>query len=186
MYKTILFIFWRFSQTHWLHEMFFKNSKHHSIMVSCGIVGYPLINAPALPAGALFWWIFQHVTSQNAKAERTQTTHLCSPDIMLEGRSCNSISLISVRHCTVHHNRSFHSISHVCDTRYQIHIAHWNLHCIYEFHTLNQFEIAPSESVNFISVVTSCAGLWEEAPQTAHLTSFTWASHIAASVLMGH
>ena len=43
----------------------------------------------------------------------------------------------------------------------------------------------PSQSVNFISVVTSCTGLWEEEPQTAHPTSFTWASHIAASMLMG-
>ena len=28
--------------------------------------------------------------------------------------------------------------------------------------------------------------LWEEEPQTAHLMSITWASHIAASVLTGH
>ncbi len=39
--------------------------------------------------------------------------------------------------------------------------------------------------VNFISLVTSCVGLQEEEPQTAHPMSFTWASHIAASMLMG-
>ena len=43
----------------------------------------------------------------------------------------------------------------------------------------------PSWSVNFISLVTSCVGLWKEEPQTAHPMSFTWAYHIAASVLTG-
>ena len=43
----------------------------------------------------------------------------------------------------------------------------------------------PSTSVNYISLETSCFGLQEEKPQTAHLIFFTWASHIAASVLMG-
>ncbi len=33
---------------------------------------------------------------------------------------------------------------------------------------------------------TFCAGLQEEELQTAHLVSFTWTSHIAASVLTGH
>ena len=42
----------------------------------------------------------------------------------------------------------------------------------------------PSQSVNFISLVTSCAGLQGEEQQTAHLMS-TWASHIAASMLTG-
>ncbi len=40
-------------------------------------------------------------------------------------------------------------------------------------------------SVIFISFFTFCAGLQEEELQTAHLMSFTWASHIAASVLTG-
>ncbi len=40
----------------------------------------------------------------------------------------------------------------------------------------------PLRSVNFISLVTSCVGLQEEEEQqTAHLMSFTCASHIAAS-----
>ena len=37
----------------------------------------------------------------------------------------------------------------------------------------------------FILFVTSCVGLQGEEPQTAHLMSITWASHIAASVLTG-
>ena len=44
----------------------------------------------------------------------------------------------------------------------------------------------PSWSVNFISLVTSCVRLLEEEPQTAHLMSITWVSHIAANMLMGH
>ncbi len=47
------------------------------------------------------------------------------------------------------------------------------------------FEMAPSMSVNFISLVTSCVGLREEEPLTAHPMSFTWASHIATSMLTG-
>ncbi len=43
--------------------------------------------------------------------------------------------------------------------------------------------MAPSVSVNFISLVTSCVGLQEEEPQTAPPMSFTWVSHIAASML---
>ncbi len=46
-------------------------------------------------------------------------------------------------------------------------------------------EMAPSVSVNFISLVTSCVGLWEEEPQTAHPMPFTWASHIATILLTG-
>ncbi len=42
----------------------------------------------------------------------------------------------------------------------------------------------PLRSVNFISLVTSCVGLWEGEPQ-AHLMSITWASHIASSMLKG-
>ena len=42
---------------------------------------------------------------------------------------------------------------------------------------------APSVSGNFISPVTSCLVLQEEKQQTGHPMSFTWASHIAASVL---
>ena len=45
--------------------------------------------------------------------------------------------------------------------------------------------MAPSVSVNFISPVTSGFGLREEEPQTALTMSFTWASHIATSVLLG-
>ena len=66
--------------------------------------------------------------------------------------------------------------------------------------------MAPSVSVNFISLDTSCVGLREEEepqtarpisldtscvgfreeePQTAQPMSFSWASHIAASVVMG-
>ena len=44
----------------------------------------------------------------------------------------------------------------------------------------------PSWSVNFESLVISCVGLREEEPQTAHLMSFRWASHIVASMLTGH
>ncbi len=47
-------------------------------------------------------------------------------------------------------------------------------------------------SVNLISLVTSCVGLQEEEeeeeeeePQTTLPMSFTWASHITASVLTG-
>ena len=40
-------------------------------------------------------------------------------------------------------------------------------------------------SVIFISFVTSCLGPQEEEPQTAHPMSFTWASHIAASMYYG-
>ena len=47
-------------------------------------------------------------------------------------------------------------------------------------------EMAPSMSVNFISLVTSRDVLREEEPQTAHPMSFTWVSHIVASVLTGH
>ena len=43
----------------------------------------------------------------------------------------------------------------------------------------------PWRSVNFISLVTSCVGLWGEEPQTARPMSFTWASQIAVSVLTG-
>ena len=32
--------------------------------------------------------------------------------------------------------------------------------------------------------ITSCFGLWEEEPQTAHAMSFTWVYHIATSVLI--
>ena len=45
--------------------------------------------------------------------------------------------------------------------------------------------VSSLRSVNFISLVTSCIGLEEEGQQTAHLMSFTWASHIAACVLTG-
>ncbi len=51
---------------------------------------------------------------------------------------------------------------------------------------LGRFGMAPSLSVNFISLVTSRVGLREEEPQKAHPMSFTWASLIAASVLTGH
>ena len=45
-------------------------------------------------------------------------------------------------------------------------------------------EMAPSVSVDFISLVTSSVRLWEdEEPQTVFPISFTWASHIAAGVL---
>ena len=49
---------------------------------------------------------------------------------------------------------------------------------------LGQFEMTPSVSVHFISLVT-CAGLREE-PQTAFPMSFTCAHHIATSMLIGH
>ena len=39
------------------------------------------------------------------------------------------------------------------------------------------------QATPFISFFTSCAELLEDQLQTAHLVSFTWASHIAASVL---
>ena len=39
--------------------------------------------------------------------------------------------------------------------------------------------------VNFISLVNSYVGLWEEEPQTAQSMSFTWVSYIAASMLTG-
>ena len=45
-------------------------------------------------------------------------------------------------------------------------------------------DMAPSVSLKLISLVTFCVGLREE-PQTAHPMSFTWAFHIATSVLMG-
>ena len=38
---------------------------------------------------------------------------------------------------------------------------------------------------NVLAHVTSCVLPWEEEPQTAYPKSLTWASHIAASVLMG-
>ncbi len=41
-------------------------------------------------------------------------------------------------------------------------------------------------TVNFILLVTWCVGFREEKPQTAPPMSFTWASHIAASMLPGH
>ena len=47
------------------------------------------------------------------------------------------------------------------------------------------FEMALSESVNFISQVTFCVWLWTGEPHTAFPMSFTWSSHIAARVLMG-
>ena len=50
---------------------------------------------------------------------------------------------------------------------------------------MNKFKMAPSVSVNFISLVTSCVWLQEEEPQTAHPMSCTWASHIAACMLTG-
>ena len=67
-----------------------------------------------------------------------------------------------------------------------------NAGCTYQCFGTESFDIvvrnrdsSPSVSVTFISLVTSCAGLQQEEPQTAHLMSFTWASHIAASVLTG-
>ena len=48
---------------------------------------------------------------------------------------------------------------------------------------VSEFEMAPSVSVNFISLVTSCVELREEEPHAAHPLSFTWASHIAASMV---
>ncbi len=53
------------------------------------------------------------------------------------------------------------------------------------FLDLLNFEMAPSVSWNFISLVTSCVRVREEEPQTAFPVSFTWASHIGAIVLMG-
>ena len=38
-----------------------------------------------------------------------------------------------------------------------------------------EFGMAPSVSVNLVSLITSCVGLREEEPQTAHPMSFTWA-----------
>ena len=46
------------------------------------------------------------------------------------------------------------------------------------------FEMAPRVSVNFVSLFTSCVGLQEE-PHTAYSMSFTWVSHIVASMLTG-
>ena len=46
-------------------------------------------------------------------------------------------------------------------------------------------EMAPSVSVNFISLATCCVRLREEEPQTAYSVSFTWAFHIAACVFTG-
>ena len=43
----------------------------------------------------------------------------------------------------------------------------------------------PSQSVNFISLVTSCVALQEEQQETAHLMSISSASYIAVSVLTG-
>ena len=37
------------------------------------------------------------------------------------------------------------------------------------------FEMAPSVSVNFTSLVNSCVGLQKEEPQTAQPMSFIWA-----------
>ena len=45
--------------------------------------------------------------------------------------------------------------------------------------------LVPSVSVNFISLVTPSVRLREEESQTAFPTSCTWASHLAASMLMG-
>ena len=55
---------------------------------------------------------------------------------------------------------------------------------IYSFETLCSLD-GTFVSVIFISIVTSDVGLQEEEPQTAHPMSFTWASHIAASVHYG-
>ena len=57
-----------------------------------------------------------------------------------------------------------------------------------EYVTLNacffiHFEMAPSVSVNFISLVITNVGLQEEEPQTTHPKSFTWVSYIAGSML---
>ncbi len=52
--------------------------------------------------------------------------------------------------------------------------------------SINHVEMAPRVSVNLISLGISCFRLWEEEPQTPFPMSFTWASHISASVLMGH
>ena len=46
-------------------------------------------------------------------------------------------------------------------------------------------EMAPSMSVNFISLVTSYVRLREEEPQTIFPMSITWVSHIADTMLMG-
>ena len=46
-----------------------------------------------------------------------------------------------------------------------------------------QIEMALSMSVNFISLVSSCVGLREEEPETAHAMSFTQSSLIAVSKL---
>ena len=49
---------------------------------------------------------------------------------------------------------------------------------------LSKFEMTHSVSVNFTSRVTSCVGLHDEEPQTTLPMSFTWASRIAANMLM--
>ena len=46
-------------------------------------------------------------------------------------------------------------------------------------HSAPHFEMAPSMSVNLISLVTFCVGLREEEPQIAHPMSFTWGSLMA-------
>ena len=46
-------------------------------------------------------------------------------------------------------------------------------------------EMAPRMTVNSISLVTSCVGFWEGKLQTAYNMSFTWASSITASTLIG-
>ena len=50
----------------------------------------------------------------------------------------------------------------------------------------SEFEMAPDMSMNFTSLGTSCVGRQEEEPQTAYPMLITWASLMAASVLMGH
>ena len=48
-----------------------------------------------------------------------------------------------------------------------------------------QIAMAPSVSLNFISLLTSCVRLQEEEePQTAFPMSFTWASNMAAGMFM--
>ena len=53
------------------------------------------------------------------------------------------------------------------------------------FLSVPQFEMTPTVSVNFISLVSCCVGLWEDEPQAVFPMSSTWVYHIAASVLTG-
>ena len=72
------------------------------------------------------------------------------------------------------------TLCHFTNPHADVHCSSWLAAC-----AACNIAMTPSMSVYFVSLFTSCVGLQEEEPQTACPMSFTWASHIAASMHYG-